>query len=97
MPLVDRVLLADEKHRSLMQESQKLRHERNKITSEISQLKKQGKDVSVLLKKAKLIPDRIKEIEVIQEKLFTLIQSEKDSLEVLEQWNKMFFRNEKNG
>lgn len=36
-----------------------------------------------------------KKIEVIQEKLFTLVQSEKDSLEVLEQWNKMFFRNEK--
>ncbi len=37
-----------------MQESQKLRHDRNKVTGEINALKKEGKDISKKLEDAKV-------------------------------------------
>ena len=66
---VDELLEKDKKYRQLLQKSQELRSERNNITAEINQLKKEGKDISKTVKKAKEIPDRIREIEEVQNKL----------------------------
>ena len=66
---VEELVKKDKEYRALLQKSEKLRAERNKITSEINQLKKQGKDISKLVKKAKDIPDEIKKIEETQNKL----------------------------
>lgn len=67
--LVDELLKKDEKYRKLLQDSEKLRAERNRITDDINQLKKQGKDISKLVKKAKEIPQKIKEAEEGQNQL----------------------------
>ncbi|MBL7055771.1 serine--tRNA ligase [Candidatus Woesearchaeota archaeon] len=66
---VDEIVEKDKEYRELLQESEKLRHERNKISSDISQSKKEGKDVNDLLERAKVIPNKIKEIEETQNKL----------------------------
>jgi len=66
---VDEILKKDKEYRELLQESEKLRHERNKITSDISEAKKLGKNVDELLEKAKVIPEKIKEIEETQNRL----------------------------
>lgn len=66
---VDELLEKDKKVRELMQESEKLRHERNKVTEEIREGKKKKEDVSKLLSKAKEIPHKIKEIEYEQDEL----------------------------
>lgn len=57
--LVDKVRKLDEEWRKLKQEEDKLRNQRNKISELINQAKKQKKDISVLIKKAKEIPDKI--------------------------------------
>ncbi len=57
--LVDKVRNLDEEWRKLKQEEDKLRNQRNKISELINQAKKQKKDISVLIKKAKEIPDKI--------------------------------------
>jgi len=67
--LVDKLLETDKKHRELLQKSQSLRHERNKVSAEIAALKKEGKDVSDLMEKAKQIPEDIKKIEETQKQL----------------------------
>ena len=66
---VDELLKKDEKYRKLLKKSENLRADRNKITSEINQFKKQGKNLKPLLKQAKEIPQKIKEVEVTQDQL----------------------------
>ncbi|MBW2970649.1 serine--tRNA ligase [Candidatus Woesearchaeota archaeon] len=63
LPWVDKLVKADEKWRKQKKEMEELRHKRNKISDEIRQLKKQGKDAKKLLKEAKELPDRIKKLE----------------------------------
>ncbi|MDP7180115.1 MAG: serine--tRNA ligase [Candidatus Woesearchaeota archaeon] len=60
---VDEVLQNDKRYRDLLQESQKLRHDRNIITQEINELRKQGGDISPKLKLAKALPGKIKKAE----------------------------------
>lgn len=72
---VDDLLKKDKKAREIMQESEKFRHERNKVTEDIREGKKKGKDVSSLLQKAKEIPQKIKDMESELEKLKTEIKS----------------------
>lgn len=69
LPMVDKLLKADEEYRAILKQSEKLRHDRNNITSEINELKKQGKDVSAQLKQAKEIPAKIRELEVKRDEL----------------------------
>lgn len=61
--LVDKIKEKDEKWRDLKGKVDGLRSERNKISLEISEAKKKGKNISSLMKKAKEIPDKILEIE----------------------------------
>jgi seryl-tRNA synthetase len=59
----------DKKYRELLQEVEKLKHDRNIVSDEISKMKKEGKDTSKKIKEAAEIPDKIKKIE---EQLVTL-------------------------
>lgn len=61
--LVDKIAKIDIDWRNQKQRVDKLRHERNKISKEIAEFKKAGKDPKPLLKKAKIIPKKIEEIE----------------------------------
>ena len=63
LKLLDEIIKKDEEWRKLKTQTDNLRAERNKITLEIAQAKKQGKDVKALLKKAKNIPDEIEKVE----------------------------------
>jgi seryl-tRNA synthetase len=63
LQLVDEIIKLDKKWREIKQEADNLRHERNKITLEITNLKKERKDTSDLIKKAQLIPQKIRELE----------------------------------
>jgi seryl-tRNA synthetase len=63
IPWVEDAIEKEAEFRRLLQEVQKLRHERNRINEDINKLKKQGKDVSKLLRDAKDIPKRIKQDE----------------------------------
>ena len=63
LKLVDELIELDKRNRILMQESQSLRAERNKISKDINTLAKSGKDISELKEKAKNIPLKIKDLE----------------------------------
>ena len=63
LPLVDKIKDKDEKWREQKAHVDQLRNQRNKISLEISETKKKGKNVSSLMKKAKEIPNKILEIE----------------------------------
>ncbi|MFC1741308.1 serine--tRNA ligase [Nanoarchaeota archaeon] len=67
--IVDEVLKKDEGYRALLQEAEKLRHERNQVTQKISETKKAGGDITDLLQQAKDIPQKIKETEEKQNAL----------------------------
>jgi seryl-tRNA synthetase len=60
---VDEILSLDEKWRKLKKEDDDLRAERNKVSKEISEAKKQKKNVALLLKSAKQIPEKLKKNE----------------------------------
>ncbi len=61
--LVDELLNYDKEWRELKGKADELRHERNKITLEITKLSKEKKDISILVKKAKNLPEEIKKTE----------------------------------
>jgi len=63
IPLVDKVKTLDENWRKLKVQADFLRSDRNKISKQISELKKENKSASQLLKQARLIPKKIEEIE----------------------------------
>ncbi len=62
--LVDEVLNLDKEWRELKGKVDELRHERNKITLEITKLSKEKKDISALIKNAKGLPEKIRVIEL---------------------------------
>ena len=57
--LIDKLLEVDREWRELKGKTDELRHERNKITLEITKLSKEKKDISPLVKKAKSLPEEI--------------------------------------
>ncbi|HZX44635.1 MAG TPA: serine--tRNA ligase [Candidatus Nanoarchaeia archaeon] len=60
---VDDLIEKEKEYRNLLQLNQDLRHKRNVITEEINALRKQGKDFQAQVKEAKLIPEKIKEVD----------------------------------
>ena len=57
-------LIEDDKHyREELQEMEELKHKRNDISKEISELKKEGKDASEKMKEASELPVKIKNLE----------------------------------
>lgn len=71
LALVDKIRKKDVEWRNQKQRVDKLRHDRNVISQEIASAKKAGdsKHEAILLKKAKLIPDAIEEIEKKSDKI----------------------------
>ncbi|MGD0175997.1 MAG: serine--tRNA ligase [Candidatus Bathyarchaeia archaeon] len=63
IPWVDELLENDRKWRSLRTEADTLRSKRNKITEQVAQARRQGQDVSQLVKEAEQIPNQIKTLE----------------------------------
>ena len=63
LKLVDEIIKKDKEWRTFKAETDSLRAERNKISKDISEVKKAGKDTKVLLKKAGLIPEKIEKVE----------------------------------
>ena len=58
---VDDFLSIDTKWKKIKQETEELRAERNKISLEINEVKKHGKNIEYLIKKSKEIPRKIQE------------------------------------
>lgn len=67
--VLDEARKKDAQWRTLKTEADQLRADRNKISKEISEAKKQGKSVASILKKAKEIPEEIAKLEVKTSKL----------------------------
>src|SRR3989344_2324328 len=61
--IIDKILELDKNWRELKGKNDNLRRERNELTLEITKLSKEKKDISQLVKKAKLLPDEIKQNE----------------------------------
>jgi seryl-tRNA synthetase len=80
LKLVDDALKKDVVWRKLKAEADELRASRNKISKEIGEAKKAGKNASALLKKAASIPDEIVEVE---KKMYALEEEIKDVLKQL--------------
>jgi len=66
---IDDLLKKDGQYRKLLKKEQELRHKRNLITQEISELKKQGKDIKQKIKEASELPEKVKELTDKVEKL----------------------------
>ena len=60
---VDDLLNNDRSWRSISTEANNLRNKRNKLTEEIAKQRRQGADVSLLVKDAEQIPEQIKTLE----------------------------------
>jgi len=63
LKLLEELIMNDKKYREDLQELEKLKHDRNIISDDISKLKKEGKDVSKKIKEAAEIPEGIKKLE----------------------------------
>jgi len=66
---VDEIIVLDEKWRSGLKQIDDLRHRRNQITQEISQLKREKKPISTQLKEVKEIPEKIRKLEDQHQKI----------------------------
>ncbi len=66
---VDEIIALDEKWRRLKKDDDDLRAERNKISKEISEAKKKGRNVDALLKEAREIPERLNKNEEEEKQL----------------------------
>tara|TARA_Y100000310_G_C20703671_1_gene832482 strand:+ start:16019 stop:17299 length:1281 start_codon:yes stop_codon:yes gene_type:complete len=63
LPLVDKVSKKDQEWRRIKTITDGLRHERNKISAQVAEAKKNKKPAEALLKKAKEIPKKLSELE----------------------------------
>lgn len=73
--LVDKIFKLDKEWREIKYNEDCLRAERNKISQEINNFKKQKKDISKLIKKAKNIPIKISKLEGKRRKLESEIRN----------------------
>lgn len=76
---VGELIEIDENWRKLKQETDNIRAERNKITIEITEAKKQGKSINELIKKAKELPALLErkenELKRLEEERITILES----------------------
>ncbi len=75
LPWIEEIISKDKKWRLLKQKADKLRNQRNTLTEEIKEFKKQGKDVAPRLKLAKEIPAKIENVENEMAEIKTQINS----------------------
>src|SRR3989344_877774 len=73
--LVDTILELDASWRTIKRQTDELRSERNKLSSQINELKKHNNDASGLLQKARKIPLQLKEMEDKEKELDSKIKS----------------------
>jgi len=77
LSLLDELIQLDKEWRQLLTRVNELRHQRRTVTEEVARLKKEGKDTSQKLKKAKAIPEEIrkleKQVEERKEKVNTIL------------------------
>lgn len=66
---VDAILALDARRRELLQEEESLRGQRNQITQQIAQAKKEGQDTEAIQQQTRALADRIKDIETQKEAL----------------------------
>jgi seryl-tRNA synthetase len=66
---VDAILALDARRRELLQEEESLRSQRNQITQQIAQAKKEGRDTEAIQQQTRALADRIKDIEAQKEAL----------------------------
>ncbi len=74
------LLLRDKKKRKLIFEADQLREDKNRVSSEIASMKKEGKDVTTYLDEMKTVSNRIKELDSQLAKLQERIRSFLESL-----------------
>src|SRR3989344_9063526 len=67
--IIDEVLGLDEKWRSVKLKADNLRSERNQVSEAINKAKKEKKDASSLISKAKGIPGKLRELEEEENKV----------------------------
>ena len=61
--LFNELISLDKKYRKTLQKIESLRHERNIISAKINELKKQNKDANKEIKRARDLPEEIKNLE----------------------------------
>jgi len=72
--VISEILELDEKWRKLKKKDDDLRAERNRVSKQINEVKKEKKDFSLLLRKAKQIPLKLKKNEETERKLYARLQ-----------------------
>ncbi|MBN2440106.1 MAG: serine--tRNA ligase [Spirochaetales bacterium] len=76
---LDEIIVCDDDRRKLIMKADELKAKRNEVSSQIPQLKKQGKDVAGLLAEMKGVSDNIKELDTqlneTKQKLKNLLES----------------------
>jgi seryl-tRNA synthetase len=72
--VVSEILDVDKEWRTLKKKDDDLRAERNRVSKQINEAKKENKDFSLLLRKAKQIPLRLKRNEEKEKKLYDKLQ-----------------------
>ena len=75
--MLNEVILLDKKWREKLEETTKLRFERNKISMEISKQKKEGKNIDNLMKQAIKIP---KELDILEKETKKIQENVKNIL-----------------
>jgi seryl-tRNA synthetase len=73
--LIEEVLKLDEEWRKIKLKSDKLRGERNKVSKKINEEKKKDGNVSLLLKKAKEIPEKIRKLEEKEKEIYVKLNA----------------------
>ena len=68
--IVSDVLELDEQWREVKLKADKLRHERNSISEQINQAKKKKADASSLIRKAREIPEKLKDLETEEKDMY---------------------------
>jgi seryl-tRNA synthetase len=71
---LDDFLLLDTKRRDLLQEVEKLKHQRNVVSKDVGRLKKEGRDATELVEKMRLVNERIKELDEEQKQIETAME-----------------------
>ncbi|MBI2042835.1 serine--tRNA ligase [Candidatus Pacearchaeota archaeon] len=74
--IIDSVLKIDAAWRRVKSEADGIRSERNKISEQINQSKKTGKDASYLIKKAREIPSRLEKTEEKENEIYEKLKKE---------------------
>lgn len=75
LKIVDSVLEKDKEWRALKTQADQLRAERNKVSREVAEAKKAGKNPAAFLQRAQAIPDEIARVEGTSDKLYAEIQT----------------------